>query len=328
MSCESVYRALLEAEGTYLSGQELSRRLGISRAAVWKAVETLRRRGYGIEARTGRGYRLQSEPDRLDRRAVAASMAAPRENWTVLEQVDSTNTACKRLAAEGAPDGTVVMADWQTAGKGRRGRSFLSPRGMGLYLSVLWRPECPPERLLPLTALSAVAACRAVERVGGVRPRIKWPNDLVLEGRKVAGILTELSVEGESGHVEYVVAGIGVNCRQQAEDFPPELREMAGSLDMALPRQVSRAALAAALMEELDTLRREILEDPERWLPEYAAACLTVGSPVQVVRGEERVPAEAEGIDESFGLVVRYEDGTRETLRAGEVSVRGLYGYV
>lgn len=328
MSRDLVYRALAERPGEYLSGQELSRALGISRAAVWKAVEGLRRQGYGIEARNGCGYRLTDAGDRLGFREVAACLAVPRDNWQVLDEVDSTNTVCRRLASEGAPDGTVVMADCQTAGRGRRGRSFSSPGGMGLYLSILWRPDCPPQSLLPLTALIAVAVCRAVERTGGVSPDIKWPNDLVLCGRKLGGILTELSLEGETGHVDCVIAGIGLNCRQRVEDFPPELSDMAISLDMALPVRVRRGALAAALMEELDVLRHEVLGDPGRWLADYRARCLTVGRRVQILRDGQRIEADAVAVDDRCGLVIRRDDGTEETLRAGEVSVRGLYGYV
>ena len=328
MSRERVYRALAERPDHFLSGQELSHKLGISRAAVWKAVEGLRRQGYDIEARTGLGYRLCGAADRLGRREIASCLGLPRDNWQVLEEVDSTNTACKRMAADGAPDGTVVMADCQTAGKGRRGRSFSSPRGMGLYLSVLWRPDCSPESLLPLTALSAVAVCRAVERTGGVSPAIKWPNDLVLNGRKLGGILTELSLEGETGRVDYVVVGIGLNCRQRTEDFPPELRDMAVSLDMTLPHQVKRAAVAAALMEELDLLRAELLDDPGRWLADYRSRCLTVGRRVRIIGQTGAAEAEAVAVDDRYGLVVRRDDGIEEVLRAGEVSVRGLYGYV
>ena len=328
MSRELVYRALAEQQGQYLSGQELSRGLGISRAAVWKAIEGLRRQGYAIEARSGLGYRLTGEGDRLDRREIAACLTSPRDNWQVLEEADSTNTVCKRLAADGAPDGTVVIADCQTAGRGRRGRSFVSPRGMGLYFSILWRPDCSPESLLPLTALAAVAVCRAVERTGGVSPDIKWPNDLVLNGRKLGGILTELSLEGESGRVDYVIVGIGLNCRQSRSDFPPELADMAISLDMALSHSVKRAALAAALMEELDTLRREVLADPAQWLTDYRARCLTVGGRVQIMQNGDRTEAEALAVDDRYGLVIRRDNGTEEVLRAGEVSVRGLYGYV
>ena len=214
MSQQRVCRALQES-GDYLSGQELSRTLGISRAAVWKAVEALRRQGYDIEARTGRGYRLIGAPDFLSRETVEQYLHRTRENLHVLETVDSTNSFCRRLALEGAPDGTAVLADCQTAGRGRRGRSFQSPAGKGLFFSILWRPDCAPEELLPLTALSAVAVCRAIQRATGVRPQIKWPNDLVLGGRKLAGILTEMSLEGESGHVSHVVVGIGINVHQR-----------------------------------------------------------------------------------------------------------------
>ena len=327
MSRETVYQALAEQEGRFLSGQELSRRLGISRAAVWKAVETLRREGCDVEARTGLGYRL-CPGDRLDRLSVERYLSALRENWQVLSEVDSTNTACKRLAAEGAADGAVVIADMQTAGRGRRGRSFASPRGKGLYLSALWRPEAAAEALLPVTALAAVAACRAVDRLCDAGLAIKWPNDLVLGSRKLGGILTEMSLEGESGHVEYVIVGIGINCRQQPEDFAPELSDIAVSLDMAVAQSVRRAALAAALMEELDRLRREILFRPELWLEEYRRRCLTVGRRVKLVRNGQSTEAEAVAVDGAYGLTVRYDDGTEETLRSGEVSVRGLYGYV
>ena len=327
MSKEKVYEALAEQEGMYLSGQALSERLGISRAAVWKAVDALRRQGCDIEARTGMGYRLRPN-DRLDGRTVSRCLTVPRENWHVLDEVDSTNTACKRMAADGAADGTVVMADRQTAGKGRRGRSFFSPKGKGLYLSVLWRPEMSAEALLPLTALVAVAVCRALEQLGETETRIKWPNDLVLRGRKLGGILTEMSLEGESGHVEYVVVGIGINCRQQPEDFGPELADMAISLDMAEADGVHRATLAAVLIGELDRLRREVMENPALWLEDYRHRCLTVGQTVQVLRGNSPTRARALSVDDSYGLVVRYDDGKTETLRSGEVSVRGLYGYV
>lgn len=326
MSKERVYQALVERPGDFLSGEELSRELGISRAAVWKAVEGLRRQGYEIEARSGCGYRLAAG-DRLGQREVAACFAAPRDNWRVLEVVDSTNTACKRLAAEGAPDGTVVIADNQTAGKGRRGRSFLSPAGMGMYLSILWRPECPPERLLPLTALSAVAVCRAIERLSGVSPAIKWPNDLVMKDRKICGILTELSLEGESGAVDSVVIGIGINANNSPEDFPEELREIAGSVYSAAGVRVCRAELAAALIMELDAMTQAWSNDPRAYLQAYRALCLTTGKEVRVLRGDTQRLAFAESVTDDFALAVRYPDGSTEALTGGEVSVRGLLGY-
>lgn len=327
MSHQRVQEALQAAEGAYLSGQELSRTLGISRAAVWKAVEVLRRQGYDIEARTGRGYRLVGAPDLLTQETVERYLIRPRDNFRVLSETDSTNSACRRLALEGAPDGTVVLADCQTAGRGRRGRSFQSPAGKGLFFSILWRPDCAPEQLLPLTALSAVAVCRAIRQVCGAQAQIKWPNDLVLSGRKLAGILTEMALEGESGHVSHVVVGIGVNVHQRLTDFDGEVAQIATSLDLTLGGSVCRAQLAAALLEEMDTLRREVLFAPEKWLAEYRAACLNIGKTVQLIWGEEREPAQALAVDDRYGLVVRHRDGRVETLRSGEVSVRGLYGY-
>lgn len=327
MSQQRVQEALQAAEGAYLSGQELSRDLGISRAAVWKAVEVLRRQGYDIEARTGRGYRLAGAQDLLTQETVERCLIRPRDNFRVLSETDSTNSACRRLALEGAPDGTVVLADCQTAGRGRRGRSFQSPAGKGLFFSILWRPDCAPEQLLPLTALSAVAVCRAIRQVCGAQAQIKWPNDLVLSGRKLAGILTEMALEGESGHVSHVVVGIGVNVHQRLTDFDGEVAQIATSLDLALGGSVCRAQLAAALLEEMDILRREVLFAPEKWLAEYRAACLNIGKTVQLIWGEEREPAQALAVDDRYGLVVRHRDGRVETLRSGEVSVRGLYGY-
>lgn len=327
MSQQRVQEALQAAEGAYLSGQELSRDLGISRAAVWKAVEVLRRQGYDIEARTGRGYRLVGAPDILTQETVERYLIRPRDNFRVLSETDSTNSACRRLALEGAPDGTVVLADCQTAGRGRRGRSFQSPAGKGLFFSILWRPDCAPEQLLPLTALSAVAVCRAILQVCGAQAQIKWPNDLVLSGRKLAGILTEMALEGESGHVSHVVVGIGINVHQRLTDFDGEVAQIATSLDLALGGSVCRAQLAAALLEEMDILRREVLFAPEKWLAEYRAACLNIGKTVQLIWGEEREPAQALAVDDRYGLVVRHRDGRVETLRSGEVSVRGLYGY-
>ena len=248
-----------------------------------------------------------------------------REQVHWLAAVDSTNLVCKRMALDGAPDGTVVIADEQTAGRGRLGRSFQSARGLGLYLSILWRPETPVEKWMALPALGAVAAVRAVERVCGAQAQIKWPNDLVLQNKKVGGILTESVLLGCGAAV---VLGIGINVSHRQEDFAGEVRDMAASLEMITGKPVSRAALAAALMEELDVLRREALLQPRRWLEEYRTRCLTVGREVQIISGEIRRSAVAVAVDEDYGLRVRWENGEETTVRAGEVSVRGLYGYV
>ena len=260
----------------------------------------------------------------LLQREIAEHLRAPRENWQVLQEVDSTNNYCKTLALQGATDGTVVLADRQTAGRGRLGRSFQSDVPLGIYLSVLWRMDVTPQQLMALPALAAAAACRAVERVCGCAVEIKWPNDLVLHGRKVGGILTE-SV-WDDGTCATVV-GTGINVSHQVQDFAPELQEMAASLQMLLKKEISRGALAAALIEELDALRVQATEQAECWLAEYRRRCLTLGKEVQIITGETRRVATALEVDDTFGLVVREADGTQNIVRAGEVSVRGLYGY-
>ena len=324
---------LLRSEEGFLSGQELSRRLGLSRAAVWKAVEALRRDGYEIEARTGLGYRLSAAPDVLTE-AEIRSRLGPTETvgrtLCCLEQVDSTNNYAKQLAQQGAPDGTAVLAESQTAGRGRMDRSFQSPRGEGIYLSVLLRPQVAPERLPPVTALAGVAVCAAVERVCGVRPGLKWPNDPVLNGKKLCGILTEVSLEAETGRLQSLVLGIGVNVLQRAESFSPEVREVATSRLQARGRAVSRPLLAAALLEELDRMNRDLRAgDLSEWLAAYRRDCVNLGRTVQLIPfgGGERETAEAVDIDGEFSLVVRLPDGGVKKVRSGEVSVRGLYGY-
>ena len=242
-------------------------------------------------------------------------------------ELDSTNLECRRLAQTGASHGTVVIADHQTAGRGRLGRSFESPAGLGLYLSILWRPHCAPEKLLPLTALAAVAARRAIRRVCGIDCAVKWPNDLVLRGKKVAGILTE-SVLGVTSMVDSVIVGIGINLRQRPGDFSFDVAAIASSLETESGTSVDGAALADALITELDVLYADVLPHPERWLTEYRGACLNLGREVQVIFPDgTRRRAEALDIDERFGLTVQYPEGAVETLRSGEVSVRGLYGY-
>lgn len=243
-----------------------------------------------------------------------------KETLTVLERTGSTNNDVKALCAAGAPHGTVVLAEEQTAGKGRLGRSFSSPKGMGIYCSVLLRPPLPPERLLCLTPLMAEAARRAVQTAVGVQAGIKWINDLVVEKRKLCGILTE--------RTEGVIVGIGINCLQEEADFPPELRSTAISLKQILGTAPDKAALTAELLHQMSLAYDALISDPAPWLTSYAAHCLTLGQPVRVCRSDHSYEAFAEALDSQGGLIVRLSDGTRETVSSGEVSVRGLYGYL
>lgn len=241
--------------------------------------------------------------------------------------IDSTNAYLKRIAADGAPDGTVAVAAEQTAGRGRRGRVFQSAAGKGVYLSVLLRPQPTPEQLMPLTGLCAVAMCDAVELVSGIRPQIKWTNDLILNGKKLGGILTELGME--NGTISYVIIGIGINVSQQKEDFEGEVADLATSLERELGREVSKDELAAAMIAALDTLYDDLKRgSTAEYVERYRRDCVTLGKEVQLLWQDVREKVFALDVDEQFGLVVRRESGTIETVRTGEVSVRGLYGYV
>lgn len=243
------------------------------------------------------------------------------------EELNSTNTYLKQLAPEGIADGTVVIAAHQTAGRGRMDRTFQSPAGKGLYLSVLLRPDLPPERFLPVTALAGVAVCDAVEALCGERPGLKWPNDPVLHGRKLAGILTEL-VMGEDGKPA-IVLGIGVNVSQTGEDFTPDVADMATSLEQEGFR-VSREALVAELLRRLDGMYWALLADElEDWRQRYRRDCVNLGKAVQLLRPDgAREQAFAIDVDRELGLIVQLQDCTVKAIYTGEVSVRGLYGYV
>jgi BirA family biotin operon repressor/biotin-[acetyl-CoA-carboxylase] ligase len=244
------------------------------------------------------------------------------ESVYYLESIDSTNSYAKALAKNGAPEGTAVIARCQTGGRGRMGRSFHSPEG-GLYLSLILRPNCKATELMHLTCGAGVAASNAVFAVTGIRPGLKWINDLVLGTKKVGGILVEMSLTPE-GYVDYAVIGIGINCK---DTVPPELSEIATALDRETGKEISPTALAAALLSELHKLSCTIFTEKEAILRTYRAFCVTLGKEVLLLRGEEKRQAFALDITDDGGLLVKYPDGTKDIVASGEASVRGLFGY-
>ena len=249
-------------------------------------------------------------------------------NVQVFEEVGSTNTLLKELGRQGAPAGTVLVADRQTGGRGRLGRTFLSPGGVGVYLSALIRPDCAPTELMHLTCAVAVAMCDAVENAFGFRPGIKWTNDLVVGNKKLGGILTELGLDPKTGRVSYAVLGIGINCGQLPEDFDESIRNMATSARMILSREVSREILIAEMVKSLEAMDKTLLRSPAAMLDRYRTDCITLGKEVSILRGDEIRHATALDIDAEGGLIVRYDTGETAAVTSGEVSVRGLYGYL
>lgn len=247
-----------------------------------------------------------------------------RDTLLWYDQIDSTNAKAKMLAQAGATHGTCILAGSQSAGRGRMGRSFSSPEGMGVYLSLILRPNCPPEQLMHLTCAVAVAMCRAVEQTAGIRPGIKWINDLVIGKRKLGGILTELSIQ--NGTVDYAIVGIGINCRQLEPDFPQELQSIATSLRLATGKEIEPAAMAAAMIRQL--WQMELFTGKDKIMTAYKENCITLGQDVQLLRMDQIRYGKATDLDENGCLVVEFPDGSREAIGSGEASIRGMYGYI
>jgi len=251
-----------------------------------------------------------------------------KDHFHWLEETGSTNDDLKKLARQGAPHGTVLIADRQSGGHGRLDRSFHSPGGVGIYFSILLRPKCVPGQLMHLTCATAVAMCEAVEKATGLRPGIKWTNDLVHGRRKLGGILTELGFTAR-GTVDYAIIGIGINCCQQQTDFPEDIREIAASLSMVTGKEIDRAAVSAAMMEALYRMDSRLLTEKAAILDAYRRNCITIGQEISLLRvGDPVRHGRAVDMDDEGALMVEFADGHVETVNSGEVSIRGMYGYL
>jgi BirA family biotin operon repressor/biotin-[acetyl-CoA-carboxylase] ligase len=315
--------ALRSVENGGISGAELSHQLGISRAAVWARIEALRQLGFEIEASPHLGYRLLNEPDLLLADDLAARLGGTEvigRDIRVFEQTTSTNDVIEKLARDGVKEGAVVFAESQTKGRGRLGRAWVSPSHKGLWFSVLLRPDLRPQEATQLTVAAATALWRAIHDHTGIQPEIKWPNDLLLHGHKVAGILTELNAELD--HVKYVILGVGVDANQTAAEFPADLRKTATSLRIELGRPVLRPELATAILRELDRdYARVCAGQFESVADEWEVHCSTIGKQVTVQIGERRVRGIAESLDDDGALLVRTEHGRLERIIGGDVTL-------
>lgn len=316
---DAVYRALRESKERYLSGQALSAALHVSRNAIWKAVTALRREGIGIEASTRLGYRLTFDPGRFNAADISAALYHGGICPEVYETLPSTNAELKRRAALGAPDGLLLAARRQSAGRGRYGRAFFSPEDSGAYFSLLLRPDWPISHLRRVTPAAALAAAQTIEALSGKPAQIKWVNDVCIGGRKVVGILTELATDLESGAVESLVCGFGVNLYPPNEGFPPELQETAGTVFAEKPACDLRAQIIAGVCDRfLDALA---LPEAEL-LAQYRQRSLLDGQEVWILRGGRKTYARVLGIGDDFSLRIRRADGGDEAVRVGEVHVR------
>ena len=322
-----ILAALRSCDG-FISGQELCSSLQISRTAVWKHIRALQEEGYEIEAVPKRGYRLIGVPDTIAAQEVQSRL---QTRWIArpvryFAEIPSTNQYAKQIAEEDAPEGTLVVADNQTRGKGRAGRSWECEPGVAVAMTLLLRPKLPPEQISMVTLVMGMAVCSAIQELYGLDAGIKWPNDVVWNGRKICGILTEMNAEIHQ--VAYIVIGVGINVNNT--HFPEELAEKAVSLKMALGHNINRAELIARCMKRFEEYYETFLEtgDLRALRTDYEAVLANQGKAVRVLEPGHEYGGVAEGIDDQGRLKVRTPAGEVERVYAGEVSVRGIYGYV
>lgn len=320
--------ALLREQKDYVSGQELCQRFGVSRTAVWKAIGQLKKEGYAIDAVQNRGYRLADMESIYGQNELSSRI---KSQWAghrlhYFDSLGSTNAQAKLEAEAGAAHGTLVVTDMQTAGRGRRGRDWSSPAGTNVYFTLILRPDCEPNQASMLTLVMALAVAKGIARVTGLQADIKWPNDIVVNGKKVCGILTEMSLEQD--YIQYLVTGVGINVRQQ--DFAPDIVNKATALEMEGAGNVNRAELIAAIMKayEEDYQVFQATGSLAKLRDTYDSMLVNRGRKVVILDPKGDYEGIARGIDDAGQLLVELPSGEIVKVYAGEVSVRGTYGYV
>lgn len=319
---------LLKESNTYISGQQLCEQFQVSRTAVWKVIDQLKKEGYQIEAVRNKGYRLIDSPDVMSKAEIESLMDTKwaGSNVVYYDEIDSTNNRAKEAGDNKTPHGTLFVADMQVAGKGRRGRVWQSPAGSSIYMTILLYPEISPLKAPQLTLVMAIAVAEGIKEVTGLDTKIKWPNDIVVNGRKICGILTEMSTEID--YINHVVIGAGINVNQ--DDFPEDIRKTASSLKMELGKQVKRSELIAAIMKSFEKDYEIFVktEDLSGLQELYNSMLVNLDRDVKVLEPGNEYEAHALGINKTGELIVRTAEGEEKEIYAGEVSVRGVYGYV
>lgn len=319
---------LLRNSREYVSGQDLCARFGVSRTAVWKAINQLKEEGYEIEALQNKGYILRSYPDILSKNEIASRLGTKwvGKNLYYYEDTDSTNADAMRLGEEGAGHGTLVVANHQNKGRGRRGRVWQSPVGTTISMSFLVKPEIAPGKASMLTLVMALAVAKGIEEACDLSTAIKWPNDILVNGKKVCGILTEMKAEMD--YIHGVIIGVGINVN--VESFPEELQSMATSLILEKGRKVSRAEVIERVAENFEEYYEKFMEAEDLSLLRdlYEERLISKGKAVKVLDPQGEYTGISKGITDTGELVVETQDGKEQQVYAGEVSVRGIYGYV
>ncbi|PWL89448.1 MAG: biotin--[acetyl-CoA-carboxylase] ligase [Escherichia coli] len=316
---EHILKLLENNRGKYYSGQDIAEEINVSRAAVWKAVKQLQADGYRIDAVSNKGYCMSDDNDIISADSIKKYLTVPINNIEVYKTVTSTNDLAKQYALDLKPEGTVIVAREQTAGRGRKGRSFYSPISTGVYISVLLRPELTAEKTLYITTAAAVAVAKAIEKISGKEAKIKWVNDIFVDGKKVCGILTEGAIDFETGKMQYAVLGIGVNIKKPENDFPSEIQNIAGSVFDTTDKEVS-SIIVAEILNNFMNYYKNLANKP--FYEEYKKRMFLIGKQLTVYSGKDSYPAVAIDLDEELSLIVKDENGNIKKLNTGEVSIK------
>ena len=324
---QKIFKMLLE-EKEYISGEEISERLGVSRTAIWKHINSLKEDGYEIEAVPRKGYILKYRPDKLIGTEIVTELNLKKwdkNNVYTYDQVDSTNTIAKKLANEGKEEGTFIIAEEQLKGKGRMGREWVSPHGKGIWVSFILRPEILPVHASEITFVIAVGIMEGIKKYTGHEVKIKWPNDILIDGKKIVGILTEISAEME--RINYIVAGVGINANQNVDDFPDEIKFKATSLKIATGKNINRNELLRKIIEEMENIYFLYKEQGfEKILEIWKLNNITLGRRVKAITFDGEIIGWAEKIDKEGYLIIRDDSGKENKILAGDVSLRNEDG--
>lgn len=320
--------AILCGSPGYISGEKMSQELGVSRSMIWKVINGLREEGYQIDSVTNRGYRLVLVPDLVSSEAIKPLLKTKVFGRAIYDykEVDSTNIVAKAKARDGAKEGTVVIANSQSRGKGRLGKTWESPAGKGIWMSIVARPRIPIQEVSGITLVAGLAICKTIRRTTQLPAYIKWPNDIVVNGKKVCGILTEMSAEIDQ--VNYVVIGIGINVNTTS--FPKELHKTATSLKIESGQDYMRKDIIAELLMAFEAYYDQYTKGKglSEILDQYKELCITLKNDVRIINKNEEYWAKPVDIDDTGALIIDKKDGTRKRIASGEVSVRGIYGYI
>ncbi|QXM07256.1 biotin--[acetyl-CoA-carboxylase] ligase [Crassaminicella indica] len=327
---KNILEALKKNKDAFISGEELSKKIGVTRTAVWKHIKQLKEEGYEIESVSRKGYRLTKEPDTLDADVLEIELASKNIGSKIyhFESIDSTNNMAKKMASEGAAEGTIIIAEEQTGGRGRLGRTWVSPKGTGIWMSIILRPNIAPTEAAKITQITAAAVASGLRKIIGEDVGIKWPNDIIIHRKKVCGILTELSAELNS--VNYIVVGIGINVNMDTKDFPEEVRRIATSIKACVGRTVSRKNIVKEILHSFEELYSDFTynKNIKKSIEICKKYSVTLGKEVKIKNKEKEVVAKAIDLTEDGQLLIKNQSGVIEKVFSGEVSVRGIVDYV